>query len=108
NPFSAFYRVDDSYLLCASPERYLKKTGNTLFSQPIKGTAPRYPSDPIKDATVKDQLYHSAKDRAENVMVVDLVRNDLSRCCLPGSVKVQELYEIHTFPQVFQMISTIR
>ncbi|HLZ86128.1 MAG TPA: anthranilate synthase component I family protein [Puia sp.] len=107
NPFAAFYRVGERYLLCASPERYLKKTGDTLFSQPIKGTAPRQQQDPAADDRQREALYHSGKDRAENVMVVDLVRNDLARICIPGSVRVAELYGIYPFPQVFQMISTV-
>ena len=107
NPFSTFYRLDHRYLLCASPERFLKKTGDTLFSQPIKGTAPRRHPDALADGQARQDLYHSAKDRAENVMVVDLVRNDLARICRPGSVKVSELFGIYSFPQVFQMISTI-
>ncbi len=107
NPFSCFYRVNGSYLLCASPERYLKKTGNRLYSQPIKGTSARYPDRPAVDSASARDLFQSAKDRSENVMVVDLVRNDLSKICLPGSVQVEELYGIYPFPQVFQMISTI-
>jgi para-aminobenzoate synthetase component 1 len=107
NPFSAFYRLDHSYLLCASPERYLKKTGQTLFSQPIKGTVPRIPGDPVTDQIRREELYNSPKDRSENVMVVDLVRNDLSRICTPGSVAVTELFGIYPFPQVHQMISTV-
>jgi para-aminobenzoate synthetase component 1 len=108
NPFSAFYRLGQRYLLCASPERYLKKTGDTLLSQPIKGTSPRHPEDPTADRNSGDQLYYSSKDRSENVMVVDLVRNDLSKICLPDTVQVEELYGIYPFPQVFQMISTIK
>lgn len=107
NPFSAFYRLDERYLLCASPERYLRREGNTLISQPIKGTAPRVPDDPGADKAAGDGLRASAKDRSENVMVVDLVRNDLSRICLPGTVHVKELFGIYGFPQVFQMTSTI-
>ncbi|GGB06669.1 para-aminobenzoate synthase [Puia dinghuensis] len=107
NPFAAFYRIDQRFLLCASPERFLKKTGNDLFSQPIKGTAPRVKQDPAADRRQRDALFQSAKDRAENVMVVDLVRNDLSRICRPGSVRVSELFGIYTFPQVYQMISTV-
>lgn len=107
NPFSGFYRLGDRYLLCASPERYLKKTGNRLFSQPIKGTAARRPEEPAADAAAARELYQSAKERAENVMVVDLVRNDLSKVCIPGSVNMEELYGIYPFPQVFQMISTV-
>ena len=107
NPFSCFYRLNGRYLLCASPERYLKKTGRQVFSQPIKGTSARHPDRPAADAASARDLFHSAKDRSENVMVVDLVRNDLSKICLPGSVRVEELYGIYSFPQVFQMISTI-
>ncbi|HEY4285603.1 MAG TPA: anthranilate synthase component I family protein [Puia sp.] len=107
NPFSAFYRLDDSYLLCASPERYLKKTGDILFSQPIKGTSARDRLDPMIDQARHEQLYNSPKDRSENVMVVDLVRNDLSRVCIAGSVRVTELFGIYAFPQVYQMISTV-
>ena len=107
NPFSVFYRLDNSYLLCASPERYLKKTGDTLFSQPIKGTNARDRLDPVTDQAHHEQLYNSPKDRSENVMVVDLVRNDLSRICVPGSVEVTELFGVYPFPQVHQMISTV-
>lgn len=107
NPFAAFYRVDCSYLLCASPERFLKKTGDRLVSQPIKGTAPRILQDPDADLLQHDRLYNSPKDRSENVMVVDLVRNDLSRVCVPGSVGVSELFGIYPFPQVHQMISSV-
>ena len=108
NPFAAFYRLKDSYLLCASPERYLKRTGDTIISQPIKGTSPRIPDNPVEDEASRDQLYNSSKDRAENVMVVDLVRNDLSKICREGSVTVDELYGIYSFPHVHQMISTVK
>jgi para-aminobenzoate synthetase component I len=107
NPFSAFYRLDDKWLMCASPERFLKKQGAKILSQPIKGTSRRVPGDEINDEHQKDALLHSAKDRSENVMVVDLVRNDLARICEEGTVKVDELYGIYSFPQVHQMISTI-
>lgn len=107
NPFSGFYRVNDQYLLCASPERYLKKTGETLISQPIKGTWPRNLNDIERDSKNRSLLMESIKDRTENVMVVDLVRNDLSKICRQGSVHVTELCGIYTFPQVYQMISTI-
>jgi para-aminobenzoate synthetase component 1 len=108
NPFSAYYRLDHRYLFCASPERYLKKARHILYSQPIKGTASRNLRDGAADEALRNDLYHSPKDRAENVMVVDLVRNDLGRICLPGSVKVDELYGVYSFPQVHQLISTIR
>lgn len=107
NPFSAFYRNSDSYLLCASPERFLMKEGNELISQPIKGTIRRDLQDVQHDEALREQLRSSTKDQSENVMVVDLVRNDLSRVCTDGSVKVDELFGINSFPQVHQMISTI-
>src|SRR5262249_29172956 len=107
NPFAAFYRLDERFLLCASPERFLKRTGDRLYSQPIKGTAPRQRQDIAADQLQRDRLYRNEKDRAENVMVVDLVRNDLARVCRPGSVQVTELFGIYPFPQVYQMISTI-
>ena len=108
NPFSAFYKLDDKFCLCASPERFIKKTGNTLFSQPIKGTSKRIPSDTAADLKAKNNLFESPKERTENVMVVDLVRNDMSRVCKPGSVLVNELFGIYSFPQVHHMISTIQ
>jgi len=113
NPFAAFYRLGDKYLMCASPERYIKKSGNKVISQPIKGTLKRSASaanemiSDVEDIKNRLELLKSAKDRSENVMVVDLVRNDLSRICQEGSVKVDELFGIYTFPQVYQMISTI-
>ena len=107
NPFSSFYKLDDKYLLCASPERYLQRKGNRIISQPIKGTAKRDHINPEADQKLKLQLQWSEKDRSENVMIVDLVRNDLSRICKEGSVKVDELFGVYTFPQVHQMISTI-
>ena len=107
NPFAALYKVDDKYCICASPERYLKKRGNRLFSQPIKGTAKRYLADEQTDEISKQQLLNSEKEKSENVMVVDLVRNDLSKVCKEGTVQVEELFGIYSFPQVHQMISTI-
>lgn len=107
NPFAAFYKTEDRYLLCASPERYIKKTGDRIISQPIKGTARRIVNNEADDNQIKSELLNSRKDRSENVMVVDLVRNDLSRICEEGTVKVDELYGIYSFPQVHQMISTV-
>jgi para-aminobenzoate synthetase component 1 len=107
NPFSALYRVDNSWLLCASPERFLKRTKNKIISQPIKGTSKRNLNDSVADDKSKNELMGSAKDRSENVMVVDLVRNDLAKVCKEGSVNVDELFGIYSFPQVHQMISTI-
>jgi para-aminobenzoate synthetase component 1 len=107
SPFAAFYKINGKYLLCASPERYLKKEGNTIISQPIKGTGKRDLSDTAADEFNKERLFNSSKDRSENVMVVDLVRNDLSKICVEGSVYVEELFGIYSFPQVHQMVSTI-
>ncbi len=107
NPFSALYRLDDKWLICASPERFLKKQGKQILSQPIKGTSQRRKENSVKDIKAKEELYNSAKDRSENVMIVDLMRNDLSKICEEGSVQVDELYGIYSFPQVHQMISTI-
>jgi para-aminobenzoate synthetase component 1 len=107
NPFSAFYKYEDKYLMCASPERYLKKTGNTIISQPIKGTSKRIQSDLRADEDQKKELQQNEKERAENIMIVDLVRNDLARICSEASVNVREFLKIYSFPQVHQMVSTI-
>ncbi len=106
-PFACFYKNNSDYLLCASPERYLQKKGNQLISQPIKGTIKRNLENDAEDKLQIEALQNSSKDKSENVMVVDLVRNDLSRICEQGSVKVSELFGIYSFPQVHQMISTI-
>ncbi len=108
NPFSAFYKINDKFLICASPERFLTRVGDELFSQPMKGTSKRILSDKGKDDEVKNNLFRSEKERSENVMVVDMVRNDLSRISINGSVEVEELFGIYTYPLVHQMISTIR
>jgi para-aminobenzoate synthetase component 1 len=105
-PFASFLKINDQYLLCASPERYLKKQGIKVISQPIKGTAKRS-KNKKKDNQLKVDLANNEKERAENIMIVDLVRNDLSRHALKGSVKVEELCKIYTFEQVHQMISTV-
>ncbi len=107
NPFAGFYKLDNKFLLCSSPERYLKKVGNKIFSQPIKGTSKRNLNDVKGDERNKKKLSLSEKERSENVMVVDLVRNDLSKICIEGTVTVEELYGLYTFPQVHQMISTV-
>ena len=107
NPFGAFYKLNDKYCLCASPERFLKKEGTKLLSQPIKGTSKRNLADAAADEDNKNHLINSDKEKSENVMVVDLVRNDLSKICIEGSVHVKELFGIYSFPQVHQMISTI-
>jgi para-aminobenzoate synthetase component I len=105
-PFGSFYKLNENYCLCSSPERFLRKKGFTLISQPIKGTI-RRGVNAIKDAINKKHLVESSKEKSENVMVVDLVRNDMSIVCEKGSVKVKELFGIYSFPQVHQMISTI-
>ncbi|MGK0364753.1 MAG: para-aminobenzoate synthetase component 1 [Saprospiraceae bacterium] len=105
-PFAAFYKLKNRYLLCASPERFMKKEGRKLISQPIKGTAPR-DKNKRTDLELKDELFHSQKNRSENVMIVDLVRNDLARSCKAGTVHVEELYGIYGFEKVWQMISTV-
>lgn len=107
NPYSAFYKLEDKFVLCASPERYLKKTASNILSQPIKGTWQRNVDDSEKDEANRNLLSASAKDRSENVMVVDLVRNDLSKVCIEGSVQVDELFGVYKFPQLYQMISTV-
>ncbi len=105
-PFATFLKIQDKYLLSASPERYLKKQGSQIISQPIKGTAKRS-SNAVTDNNLRDALSKSEKDRSENIMIVDLVRNDLSKTARKGSVQVEELCKVYTFPQVHQMISTI-
>lgn len=105
-PFAAYYRLRNKYMMCASPERYMQKTGSKLISQPIKGTAPRN-SDATLDEQIKTRLHNNIKERAENVMIVDLVRNDIARSCEVGSVTVDELFGIYSYPQVHQMISTV-
>ncbi len=105
-PFAVFLKTAHQYLLSASPERYLKKKGSTIISQPIKGTCKRF-SDAIEDECAKEKLFNDAKERSENVMIVDLVRNDLSRTARKGSVTVTELCGIYSFSQVHHMISTV-
>lgn len=105
-PFSGFFKIHQQYILSATPERFLCKRGDQLISQPIKGTAKRS-KDLAEDERIKIALKSSIKEQAENVMIVDLVRNDLSKSAVKGTVKVDELFGIYTFPQVHQMISTI-
>lgn len=106
-PFSCFYKLNDKFLLCASPERFIKKEGSKIISQPIKGTAKRNLIDVEKDKELIHELKQSQKEKSENIMIVDLVRNDLSKICKAGSVFVEELMEVYSFKQVHQMISTI-
>ena len=112
-PFSVFLKDGDRYLLCASPERFFGKRGDLIFSQPIKGTRPRVfdsissELDEVQDLTVARELEKSEKDRAENIMIVDLVRNDLSKVCEVGSVQVPECCAVYSFSHVHQLISTV-
>lgn len=105
-PFATFLKLNDKFLLSASPERYLKKDGETVISQPIKGTEKRA-STIVEDQKLINQLEQNPKERAENIMIVDLVRNDLSRSAIKGTVKVEELCKVYTFEQVHQLISTV-
>ncbi len=105
-PFATFLKNNNHFLLSATPERYLKKENNKIISQPIKGTAKRF-SDADQDAISKNSLASDPKERSENIMITDLVRNDLSRTAKKGSVEVEELCGIYSFLQVHQMISTI-
>lgn len=106
SPFAVYFKKNQHYLLSASPERYLKKEDEKVISQPIKGTAKRN-LDIELDEQSKIDLQNNPKERSENIMIVDLVRNDLSHTATKGSVQVEELCEIYSFKQVHQMISTI-
>ena len=106
-PFATFLKIEDKYLMSASPERYIKKKGKTVISQPIKGTAKRS-TNTIEDIKLAEDLSKDLKERSENIMIVDLVRNDLSHTATKGSVEVKELCKVYSFLQVHQMISTIQ
>lgn len=106
-PFASFLKFEDKYLMSASPERYIKKNGNTVISQPIKGTAKRS-THKTEDLKLAEELSKDPKERSENIMIVDLVRNDLSHTAAKGSVEVKELCKVYSFLQVHQMISTIQ
>ncbi|TXK45789.1 anthranilate synthase component I family protein [Pontibacter qinzhouensis] len=105
-PFAGYLKYNDKFLLCASPERFLKKTGSKIISQPIKGTI-RRGATPQEDAQLQQQLRHDEKELAENMMIMDLVRNDLRKSCATGSVTVEEMFGIYGFRQVSQMITTV-
>jgi para-aminobenzoate synthetase component 1 len=105
-PFAVYFKNNKHFLLSASPERYLKKEGIKIISQPIKGTAKRF-LDAKADEIAKQKLALDLKERSENIMITDLVRNDLSRTAQKGSVQVEELCGIYSFLQVHQMISTV-
>ena len=107
SPFASFLKFEDKYMMSASPERYIKKKGTTVISQPIKGTAKRSVNQ-AEDLKLAEDLSKDQKERSENIMIVDLVRNDLSHTATKGSVEVKELCKVHSFLQVHQMISTIQ
>jgi para-aminobenzoate synthetase component I len=105
-PFSALFKSEDKFLISASPERFLKKIGEKIVAQPIKGTIKRG-KDQKEDFMLKDFLFNSEKERAENLMIVDLMRNDISKISKTGSVQVEELFGVYPFAKVHQMISTV-
>ncbi|MFN0274617.1 MAG: anthranilate synthase component I family protein [Chitinophagales bacterium] len=105
-PFSVLMKMGDKYLISSSPERFLKKEQNKLFSQPMKGTIGRN-ENKIGDEYLRNLLAENEKEKAENVMIVDLVRNDLAKSAKPGSIKVDELFGIYSFEHVHQMVSTV-
>ncbi|MEN8928584.1 MAG: aminodeoxychorismate synthase component I [Flavobacteriales bacterium] len=105
-PFSTFYKNNEQFIVCGSPERYIKKEGNKIITQPIKGTAKRGKTNE-EDEAIKLELSQNEKERSENIMIVDLVRNDLSKTAKKRSVKVEELCKVYTFETVHQMISTV-
>jgi len=105
-PFAVYFKNHKHYLLCASPERYIRKVGSKIISQPIKGTAKRS-EDKVEDDAIKQELLVNEKERSENIMIVDLVRNDLSHTAKKESVKVEELCGAYTFKQVHHLVSTV-
>ena len=105
-PFGAYLNTPAGRILCNSPERFLQVRAGAVETRPIKGTRPRDP-DPERDRALAAELAASAKDRAENVMIVDLLRNDLGKSCLPGSVRVPELFRVESFPNVHHLVSTV-
>ncbi len=104
-PFGSYLEMDELVICCSSPERFLARSGNRVWSQPIKGTASRGKEDDAEAELIK--LRDSEKERAENLMIVDLVRNDLGRVAIKNSVRVSNLFEIQSFETVHQMVSTV-
>ena len=106
SPFSAYMHIPDCTILSASPERFIQVRKNIVETKPIKGTRPRS-QDKQEDLRLQNELTSSIKDQAENVMIVDLLRNDLSKCCENNSVKVPKLFDLESFPTVHHLVSTI-
>ncbi|MBL1321679.1 MAG: aminodeoxychorismate synthase component I [Methylophaga sp.] len=106
-PFSAYFSTPHVTLLSSSPERLLKVNDKQVETKPIKGTRPRDLDDPKRDKALADELQSSLKDRAENLMIVDLLRNDLGKVCEPGSIKVPKPFELESFATVHHLVSTI-
>ncbi len=107
SPFAAYINLPDGQILSSSPERFLRVRGGEVETRPIKGTRPRSP-DPVQDQQLIEELRNSEKDRAENLMIVDLLRNDLGKSCIPGSVKTTEMFSVESFPTVHHLVSTVR
>lgn len=105
-PFACFVKIEDKFLLCSSPERFAKKQADKIIVQPIKGTARRI-EDTEQDQLLAENLANDPKERAENIMIVDLIRNDLSKSATKGSVTVEELCKVYSFKQVHQLVSTV-
>lgn len=105
-PCSAFLNLPQAQVLCASPERFIRVHGSAVETKPIKGTRPRM-ADALRDAQIASELRYSNKDRAENLIIVDLLRNDLGKSCTPGSVRVPKLFDVESFANVHHMVSTV-
>jgi para-aminobenzoate synthetase component 1 len=104
--YSSFFALDNLFVISASPELFLKVKNKKIISQPIKGTAPRG-KNPQEDKKIKESLKNSLKEKAENLMIVDLMRNDFSRFCVAGSVKVQNLFKLSTYQNLHHLSSEI-
>jgi len=105
-PFGAYLQFPFAQIICASPERFIQITGKQIETRPIKGTRPRS-DNPVKDRALQMELQNSPKDQAENLMIVDLLRNDLGKSCIPGSIRVPEIFSIEAYPTVFHLVSSV-